>query len=941
MASRLYVFLSIYILIIISSCGPNEPPVPVGRKITNPRSAATSNTGSTGSGGDSTIADTITALQNTPTIGIQLSRDRFYNNQSPNSYSCSGDGKVFHNPLTGRTVTTKPDWLKNIAVELTNSNALYGPSTSTGCAFTGGGAPEAANCATFDDGLPNSGFLNRMTLVGGYGCVNGDTSCTPTATYGLKGDIHTLTATQPTSTALAPATWTTDNVSLPGLGTSTSNAPGLLWAGGDYDHLHNEMYIYGGTYANTTDSTTSFYQNPHILRLHFESNGQLSSTILPQAVSRAPSTIYYGSSLPSVPPEYDAKNPTPTVGGTFTFSSRREPSMETRKNSSSYDILNDGHDYFLSIGGFRLSLATPGAVNQIAIYKPHSYAQDTAPQPVLGGDWQVLTTHSGLSTLQTVRSIAYNSTSTTSSATISTPTFDGLGFHRTVYDSKYNQFIIFGGLQGIASAPTLTNKTVWIFEPPANNRRPNAACFFDTGVTTLASATIHATLGFPYLSSPSPEGLNITSPRALRPFFANNYIFPPGGCLKKISFDSASIAPDARFEQSMAIDARHHGVLVFGGCTAAPTSINATAGSTSFGNPLGNCNTPTALKNDTWIYLPPTAVEYASSDTVTNYQPNVFSLDYWLSGRPRFLDNDPLLGAITKPTQREVEGRWLYLNPATAPTKRASAAISYDKAHHKFYLFGGYGCSDTGCADGVHALNDLWEYTPPEYTDSSVCSESSQTCSSQGTWRQIRPDRYQNGSDGPTQRYGSILAFNEPAPTSSGDQFYQVSDGACYGQGPINTGDSSVSKKFVGAIYIDLDRNHFTANENLLLNLRFLPFDKNTRPHGYYDNDTPQIQNDDHDRSNEQDRALIRVQLIRNPLRYAEQIQSTNQPRYRHFIGGSSMIADTFTYLAGASGQVTEKQILIPLSHDSSIDLIKIERVQGTAKFFELNLSKF
>jgi hypothetical protein len=52
-------------------------------------------------------------------------------------------------------------------------------------------------------------------------------------------------------------------------------------------------------------------------------------------------------------------------------------------------------------------------------------------------------------------------------------------------------------------------------------------------------------------------------------------------------------------------------------------------------------------------------------------------------------------------------------------------------------------------------------------------------------------------------------------------------------------------------------------------------------------------------------------------------------------------VAQEFDLAASGTGQPTEKQIFIPLALDSRINLIKIERVRGTVKLYDMTVTKF
>ncbi|MBI3558728.1 MAG: hypothetical protein HY074_20870 [Deltaproteobacteria bacterium] len=424
--------------------------------------------------------------------------------------------------------------------------------------------------------------------------------------------------------------------------------------------------------------------------------------------------------------------------------------------------------------------------------------------------------------------------------------------------------------------------------------------------------------------------------------------------MQRIKMDDISASvPPKRFAHGQVFDSDDRVMFVFGGCNG-PQAIRGN-NSTNAGDPIFACPAQSLL-NDIWVYVPPSTTELVSQTfTTTNPGPynaltllgNIFGTDFWLDHLPLFTGtNDPTNAVLRTPERFRVLGNWIKLTPPTSsiPSPRAGAAISYDRAHHKIYVQGGFGCPDANCVGAPRTLNDLWEYTPPNFDTTCPNFRSDGFCGSngfgQGSWYQINIDNAASNTTQPTERYGGIMSFANQQ-ISHGDEFYTITDTSCQFQGPIASPDANVNKQLVGAIYVDIDRNQMAATDNLLINLRFLPFDKKTRLPGWSDNGTQFTTIDDTDAYSTQDTALIRVQLLNDQLKVAEQIQSTVQPRFHEFISGTPTIASEFMFIAGATGQVTEKQIHVPLTLDPTLNLIKIERLSGSIKFFEMTISKF
>jgi hypothetical protein len=532
----------------------------------------------------------------------------------------------------------------------------------------------------------------------------------------------------------------------------------------------------------------------------------------------------------------------------------------------------------------------------------------------------------------------------------------GRGYHRTAYDPGSNRFFIFGGLQNRLSSggsprsaftttPDLATNDIWIYEPPAVGRRPTSTCFTEN-MPDSVTAIPPSTAGAASVLGGATRSLGVH-----RNYFGAKHVFPPGGCLQRIH--APKLAPPPRFEHAMAFDRDGKMLLVFGGCNVPSTIPDS--GAARAGDPIAGCVGSGSLYNDTWLYLPPITSEIFPKDFSSTAVPgpfntntllgNVFGTDFWLDRAPYFVGaaNNPIDPPLVVPPPDAVLGTWIKLSPSLKPEPRAAAAFIYDRAHRKFYLQGGWGCTDGNCSTGAKALSDFWEFTPP---DPAFCNRQLGICTTpegttlHGSWTKLRPDLDATADAQPTQRYGATMVYTQPM-YSQGDEFYTVTDSSCFGQGPIASADASISKQLVGAIYVDIDRSLLPDTTNLVINLRFLAYDKKTKLPGLFDGNTPNMTIDDVDEGSVNDIALIRVQLLSNPLKFADQIQASVQPRFHEFISGTPVIGDTAFYVSGPTGQFTEKQIHIPLTLDKQINLIKIERVQGSVKFFEMIVSKF
>lgn len=907
-----------------------------------------------------------TGYEDAKSTKVIFNKQSFYNNYSPSSYGCPGDAKIFYDTLNDRAAPTKPTWLKNISIDLTNVNSANGSSNATTCGLFGGGASEPANCAVFDDLQSNAAVTDRpVNAMLFSGCAGGPGTCATDTTSGMQAQLWTLNYNDVSTSA----TWSQQTPGIPAL--TGASYSGLLWSAGDYDEIHDRYYLFGGTYAQNAGATSMGFSNS-LVKFEFDSTGIISSSALPAQlvngtdVSATHAAVggWHKTNLFSVPPT----GGTGLVGHTFTYSSRRHGALKTwctdgdtnsaagcpdkgaaTTTNPNFKTFYEDQDYFLLTGG----MTSTGAFQSgLWVFTPHGFSSDVATHALTGGSWNDVGGALATTIRGTDHKISVNSAfsppfiaGSTAPYSVSTAVWASRAYHRVSYDPGMNRFYIFGGLKGSFSSASATNE-LWIYDPPATGRRPTGTCY----VSTTPDSRIKMPGDSAFTGSGLLTGLMDDVGEANynlsinKNYLTDKFAFPPGGCLQQVDYPTTAV-PSARFEQAQAFDREQRALLLFGGCKTPSAATIAIAGATT-GDPTTNCNSSNTLLGDTWIYLPPTTTEVYDKDTsLAAFHPyattssirlaNIFGTDYWLDHLPIYSDGG-FKDYKTYPRADEVLGTWIQLSPTDSPTKRVSPSVYYDRNKHKFYLFGGQGCTDTVCSS-ISTLNDFWEFTPPDV--SSACNRESATCYAQGTWKKIK-DNAPTAADQPRPRKGAQFAFTQPQ-FASGDQFYTVTDTSCYNEGPILTGDSSVSKQYVGAIYIDIDRDYFSTAENLLINLRFLPFDSNTKLAAWFDNGTTSATSDDRDYASGQDQAVIRVQLLNSYLKTMEEIQTLPQPRFHNFLSGTPVIADQFVYVSGGSGQVTEKQILVPLTVSDSIDLIKIERIQGSVKFYEMSVSKF
>jgi len=170
----------------------------------------------------------------------------------------------------------------------------------------------------------------------------------------------------------------------------------------------------------------------------------------------------------------------------------------------------------------------------------------------------------------------------------------------------------------------------------------------------------------------------------------------------------------------------------------------------------------------------------------------------------------------------------------------------------------------------------------------------------------------------PTAGIGNAASVFIPS-TGYNTGFYSTFDNACINTGPISSTDPDVSKLLSGGAYIDIDRTQLGTNENLILNLTFLPLG----PSNVGPNFNPLKINES---------AYFRIHLIKAG-ESGDLIRQRPQPRDRIYAATDAypQIAQNIAEFSAPTGQIREEQIFIPLTTNPSADRIRIERYSGNA----------
>lgn len=165
--------------------------------------------------------------------------------------------------------------------------------------------------------------------------------------------------------------------------------------------------------------------------------------------------------------------------------------------------------------------------------------------------------------------------------------------------------------------------------------------------------------------------------------------------------------------------------------------------------------------------------------------------------------------------------------------------------------------------------------------------------------------------------------------------YYSTFDDACLGAGPIVSTDPTITKQYVGGIFMDIDRSQLSAKENLLLHLTFLPLGHLTLVPDISGSTTSLLT------GNPAHSAVIKVHLSRSG-QSGDTLRQVFQPRSLSYADTTSypLIADSMLTIPPPYGQIREEQIYIPLSIDPAIDRIRIQRVSGSMIFIGATLMR-
>ncbi len=169
-------------------------------------------------------------------------------------------------------------------------------------------------------------------------------------------------------------------------------------------------------------------------------------------------------------------------------------------------------------------------------------------------------------------------------------------------------------------------------------------------------------------------------------------------------------------------------------------------------------------------------------------------------------------------------------------------------------------------------------------------------------------------------------------PTSTayfGTEFYRVRDDYCLDEGPVISANPDTTKTYVGGISIDIDRTKLGTNEDMLMNITYHAQSPNYTGAAIWPED--QVANFDYSTTS------LQVNLVGTAQGFATLV-GAKQPRSQGSYGQLPVYLQNVATFEDPFGSLRTEQVYLPLSQNSLIDRIRIERVRGNFHFYQIDL---
>lgn len=297
----------------------------------------------------------------------------------------------------------------------------------------------------------------------------------------------------------------------------------------------------------------------------------------------------------------------------------------------------------------------------------------------------------------------------------------------------------------------------------------------------------------------------------------------------------------------------------------------------------------------------------------------------------------PQLATATPAAANPREGRWTFVPSCTptAPSGRYGHTMAYDTRGQNIIVMGGYDSHGTPLTTTVTDYSAGTTYTAPQVWTGTYCADTK--CGGLLNEIQPPPTLTSNGTPcyfwQPITIFGNSTVIQSQLPPTTGlanaasvfipatgynSGYYSMFDDQCANEGPIASADPSLNKLLAGGAYIDIDRTQLGANENLLLNITYLPMGTNNL-------------NPDDTLVTTAETAVFRVHLIKTG-QTQQQLEGALQPRYMGYSDTQEYpeTVQSLSVMAPPSGQIAQEQVMVPITVDPGIDRIRIERYSGS-----------
>ncbi len=266
----------------------------------------------------------------------------------------------------------------------------------------------------------------------------------------------------------------------------------------------------------------------------------------------------------------------------------------------------------------------------------------------------------------------------------------------------------------------------------------------------------------------------------------------------------------------------------------------------------------------------------------------------------------------TAPSSAASQGAWTLQTSCAGspvPTPRYGHSMVYDTQHQQLTVVGGFDVDGDALTQTVTAYNGSYSI-PDMWTAKRTSNGSGGYCY---TWTQVNTigNAVSTGTPSGTGLAHMVAAYIPSTGYNTG--YYSTFNSSCTNEGPANNGLNG------GGAYFDIDRTQLGPNENLLLNLTFIPLgSSNEGP-----NSTALTTADN---------AQFNIYLVATGLS-ASSLESAQQPRYYTYYDSLSYpaVVQTLSVISPPTGQLKQEQILIPLTDNPDIDRIRVERATGSA----------